>query len=55
MKGLGNLSKREIVSLFFLTTEFLSFKIQDNNKKISEGEKHSSDKSNFVHCVNSVR
>ena len=35
MEGLGNLSKREIVSLFFLTTEFLSFSIQDNNKKHS--------------------
>ena len=33
MEGLGNLSKREIVSLFFLTTEFLSFNIQDNNKR----------------------
>ena len=33
MEGLGNLSKREIVSLFFLTTEFLSFNIQDNNKQ----------------------
>ena len=29
---MGNLSKREIVSLFFLTTEILSFNIQDNNK-----------------------
>ena len=33
MEGLSNLSKREIVSLFFLTTEFLSFSIQDNNKQ----------------------
>ena len=32
-EGLGNLSKREIFSLFFLTTEFLSFNIQDNNKQ----------------------
>ena len=40
MEGLGNLSKREIVSLFFLTTEFLNFNIQDNNKQDSEGKKH---------------
>ena len=33
MEDLGNLSMREIVSLFFLTTEFLSFNIQDNNKQ----------------------
>ena len=33
MEGLSNLSKREIVSLFLLTTEFLSFSIQDNNKQ----------------------
>ena len=42
MKGWGNLSKREIVSLFFLTTEFLSFSIQDNNKQDFRREKHSS-------------
>ena len=29
MKGLGDLLKREIVSLFFLTIEFLSFNFQD--------------------------
>ena len=29
MKDLGNLLKREIVALFFLTIEFLSFDIQD--------------------------
>ena len=33
MKDLDNLLKMEIVSLFFLTTEFLSFNIQDNNKQ----------------------
>ena len=33
MEGLSSLSKMEIVSLFFLTTEFLSFRIQDNNKQ----------------------
>ena len=38
MKDLGNLLKREIVSLFFLTTELLSFNIQDNDK---QGKKHS--------------
>ena len=31
MKDLDNLLEREIVSLFFLTTEFLNFIIQDNN------------------------
>ena len=41
MEGLGNLSKREIVSLFFLITEFLSFSIQDNNKQDFRREKHS--------------
>ena len=41
MEGLSNLSKREIVSLFFLTTEFLSFSIQDNNKQDFRREKHS--------------
>ena len=41
MRGLGNLSKRETVSLFFLTTEFLSFSIQDNNKQDFRREKHS--------------
>ena len=40
MEGLGNLSKREIVSLFFLTTEFLNFSIQDNNKQDFRREKH---------------
>ena len=39
MEGLSNLSKREIVSLFFLTTEFLSFSIQDNNKQDFRREK----------------
>ena len=29
MKGLGNLLNKEIVSLFFLTTEFLNFNFQD--------------------------
>ena len=28
MKGLGNLLKKEIISLFLLTTEFLNFNIQ---------------------------
>ena len=32
-------SKREIVSLFFLTTKFLSFSIQDNNKQDFRREK----------------
>ena len=41
MEGLSNLSKREIVSLFFLTTEFLSFNIQDNDKRDFRREKHS--------------
>ena len=41
MEGLSNLSKREIVSLFLLTTEFLSFGIQDNNKQNFRREKHS--------------
>ena len=41
MEGLSNLSKREIVSLFFLTTEFLSFSIQDNNKQDFRREKRS--------------
>ena len=41
MEGLSNLSKREIVSLFLLTTEFLSFSIQDNNKQDFRREKHS--------------
>ena len=41
MEGLGNLSKREIVSLFFLTTEFLSFSIQDNNKQDFQREERS--------------
>ena len=41
MEGLSNLSKREIVSLFLLTTEFLSFTIQDNNKQDFRREKHS--------------
>ena len=41
MQGLSNLSKREIVSLFLLTTEFLSFSIQDNNKQDFRREKHS--------------
>ena len=38
---MGDLSKREIVSLFFLNTEFLSFSIQDNNKQDFRREKHS--------------
>ena len=41
MEGLSNLSKREIVSLFLLTTEFLNFSIQDNNKQDFRREKHS--------------
>ena len=41
MEGLSNLSKREIVSLFFLTTEFLSFSIQVNNKQDFRREKRS--------------
>ena len=41
MEGLSNLSKREVVSLFFLTTEFLSFSIQDNNKQDFRREKRS--------------
>ena len=41
MEGLSNLSKREIISLFLLTTEFLSFNIQDNNKQDFRSEKHS--------------
>ena len=41
MEGLSNLSKREIVSLFFLTTKFLSFNIQDNNKQDFRREKRS--------------
>ena len=32
MKDLGDILKREIVALFFLTTEFLSFNIQDNKQ-----------------------
>ena len=40
MEGLSNLSKREIVSLFLLTTKFLSFNIQDNNKQDFRREKH---------------
>ena len=40
MEGLSNLSKREIVSLFLLTSEFLSFSIQDNNKQDFRREKH---------------
>ena len=38
---MSNLSKRDIVSLFFLTTEFLSFNIQDNNKRDFRREDHS--------------
>ena len=41
MGGLSNLSKSEIVSLFFLTPEFLSFNIQDNDKRDFRREKHS--------------
>ena len=41
MEGLSNLSKKEIVSLFLLTTEFLSFSIQNNNKQDFRREKHS--------------
>ena len=41
MEGLSNLSKSEVVSLFFLTTEFLSFSIQDNNKQDFRREKRS--------------
>ena len=41
MEGLSNLSKREIVSLFLLNTEFLSFSVQDNNKQDFRREKHS--------------
>ena len=41
MEGLSNLSKREIVSLFLLTTEFLSFSDQDNNKQDFRRKKHS--------------
>ena len=43
MEGLSNLSRREIVSLFFLTTEFLSFSIQDNNKQDFRREKRKQD------------
>ena len=32
MEGLSNLLKREVVALFFLTTKFLSFNIQDNKQ-----------------------
>ena len=32
MKGLGNLLEREIVSLFFLFTEFPNFNIQDQRQ-----------------------
>ena len=39
MEGLSNRLKREIVSLFFLTTEFLSFSIQDNKKQDFRREK----------------
>ena len=41
MKDLSNLLKGEIVALFFLTTEFLSFNIQDNNKQDFRREKRS--------------
>ena len=41
MEGLSNLSKRKIVSLFLLTTKFLSFSIQDNNQQDFRREKHS--------------
>ena len=41
MNDLDNLLKREIVSWCFLTQELLSFNIQDNDVKISEGKKHS--------------
>ena len=33
MKDWDNLLKREIVSMFFLTTEFPNFIIQDNNNQ----------------------
>ena len=39
MKDLSNLLKREVVTLFFLTTKFLSFNIQDNNKQDFRREK----------------
>ena len=32
MKDLSNLLKREVVTLFFLTTKFLGFNIQDNKQ-----------------------
>ena len=41
MKDLDDLLKKEVVSLCFLTTELLSFNIQDNNKQDFRSEKHS--------------
>ena len=41
MKDLSNLLKREVVTLFFLTTKFLSFNIQDNDKQDFRREEHS--------------
>ena len=41
MKGLGTLLKREIYSLFPLTTEFLNFYIQDKKQLNFENNKHS--------------
>ena len=32
MRDLSDLLKREVVTLFFLTTKFLSFNIQDNKQ-----------------------
>ena len=32
MKDLSNLLKKEVGALFFLTTKFLSFNIQDNKQ-----------------------
>ena len=32
MKNLSNFLRREVVALFFLTTKFLSFNIQDNKQ-----------------------
>ena len=41
MEDLDNLLKREIVSLFFLTTEFLILIFRTITSKISEVKKHS--------------
>ena len=41
MKDLSNLLKREVVTLFFLTTKFLGFNFQDNDKQDFRREKRS--------------